>query len=213
MRKIDIKQWNRKEVFQFFSEVSDPFYVVCFRQDVTKLVQWTRQNGLSFYYSLIWLCTKALNRIDAFQYLIEDGEVYHIERRYPSFTDLKPNSEVFHITTCKSDGDIAEFCSTAKEKSLEQNCFIQLEDEGTDLIYFSCLPWIDITAVTNEKDRNDPNSKDDAIPHITWGRYIEKDGRLELGISLEVNHRFIDGYHIGRFTQELTNCINELIDE
>ena len=30
------------------------------------------------------------------------------------------------------------------------------------------------------------------------------------GISMEVNHRFIDGYHIGRFAQNLEQCINSL---
>ena len=33
---------------------------------------------------------------------------------------------------------------------------------------------------------------------------------LSLGLSVEVNHRFIDGVHIGRFAQELEKLIAEL---
>ncbi|CCX42952.1 putative uncharacterized protein [Clostridium sp. CAG:1024] len=48
MEKIDIGAWDRKELFDFFSSVSDPFYMVTFRQDVTKLCRYAKARGLSF---------------------------------------------------------------------------------------------------------------------------------------------------------------------
>ena len=65
---------------------------------------------------------------------------------------------------------------------------------------------MELTALTNERDA-DP---DDAAPRIAWGRYAERDGRLMLGLSLEVNHRLIDGVHIGRFAQALERRIAAL---
>jgi len=35
MQKIDLAVWPRAELFRFFSTVSDPFYSVTFRVDVT----------------------------------------------------------------------------------------------------------------------------------------------------------------------------------
>ena len=82
-----------------------------------------------------------------------------------------------------------------------------MSQEGDDLIFLSCLPWLDITALTNERDF-DP---DDAIPRLAWGKYVLREGRLELGYSVEVNHRFIDGLHIGRFGERLQALIEALI--
>lgn len=78
------------------------------------------------------------------------------------------------------------------------------------MIYFSCVPWIDITAVTNERDLAADGAKDESIPHITWGKYVPVGERMELGISIEVNHRLIDGLHIGKFAEELSRLIEEL---
>lgn len=78
---------------------------------------------------------------------------------------------------------------------------------GFDLIYISCLPWIELTALTNERDF-DP---DDAVPRIAWGKFRERDGRKILGMSMELNHRFTDGVHIGLFSQALDNLMAQLM--
>ena len=53
---------------------------------------------------------------------------------------------------------------------------------------------------------------DDAIPRIAWGKYREENGRLVLGMSLEVNHRLVDGLHIGLFARELDRVMDSLRD-
>ena len=103
-------------------------------------------------------------------------------------------------------GDIADFCFDAKRRSTEQTTFLSVDKEGADLIYISCLPWVELTALTNERDF-DP---DDAIPRISWGKYYERDGQKIIGMSLELNHRFTDGVHIGKFAEALENLISEL---
>ena len=99
MQKIDRSTWPRAEKFGFFSAVSQPFYSVTFRVDVTNLHAYTKQRGLSFYYALVYLATNAVNAVENFRYTIRDGEVYLLDERIPSFTDLKPGSEDFHIVT------------------------------------------------------------------------------------------------------------------
>ena len=37
MKEINMDLWGRKEIFDFFSTVSNPFYMVTFRLDVTEL--------------------------------------------------------------------------------------------------------------------------------------------------------------------------------
>lgn len=208
--KIDLQSWNRKDIFSFFENMSNPFYVVSFRQNVTKLYDFVKKNNLSFYYSLVYLCTRAVNEINAFHYVIKNGEIYRIDRRDPSFTDLRSGSENFYIVTLSAKNSIFEFNKAAKARSMNQTKFIDQDSETDTLIYFSCLPWIDITAITNERDLLADDAKDDSVPRISWGKYIEKDGRKELGISIELNHRLVDGVHIGMFAEKLSNLIDEL---
>lgn len=202
---IDKASWPRRELFDFFSPMSQPFFSVTFRQDVTRLVQFTRENRLSFYYSLVYLCTQAVNRVEAFRYALRGEDLVLLDRRNPSFTDLKPGAENFHIVTLPLEGDIRAFCAAARARSAAQTSLLDKED-SLDLIYFTCLPWVELTALTNERDF-DP---DDAVPRIAWGKYAREGDRKVLHISLELNHRFVDGLHAGRFHEGLSALMESL---
>lgn len=202
---VDKAAWPRRELFDFFSPMSQPFFSVTFRQDVTRLYAFAKENRLSFYHSLVYLCTQAVNRVEAFRYALRGEDLVLFSQRNPSFTDLKPGAESFHIVTLPMEGDIRAFCAAAKAKSAAQATFLDQED-SLDLIYFTCLPWVELTALTNER-AFDP---DDAVPRIAWGKYALEGDRKVLHISLELNHRFVDGLHVGRFHQELSALIQDL---
>ena len=206
IRDIDMNTWPRREIYDFFSPISNPFYSVTFTLDVTNLYRYVKERELSFYYALVYLCTQAVNRVEAFLYTIEDGKVRMYDKRQPSFTDLEKGSELFRMVFVPCEGSLDEFCRAAKAKSESQHFFFDPTAETNDLIYFSCLPWMDVTGLTNERNL-DP---DDAIPRIAWGKYIDIDGRKQLHISLEINHRLIDGVHLGRFNEELCRLIEAL---
>ena len=206
MKKIDLENWDRREIFAFFSPISHPFYAVCFRLDVTKLRLFCKEHGLSFYYAMVYLTTRAVNDVEAFLYTIEDGEVFLLEARRPSFTDRRPDEKYFRIVTLPCGGDLAAFCAAAAEKSSTQDAFIDFSSEGKDLVYLSTLPWLDLSALTNERDLD----RDDAIPRIAWGKFTEQNGRWTLGMSVEVNHRFVDGADVGAFAKRLEELIAAL---
>ncbi len=207
---IDFNTWERKDIFRMFNAMSNPFYAVTFRQDITRLYNYVKKNGISFYYSLCWVCAKAINEVEEFKLNINGDNIEILERRYPSFTDLKKGSNAFYIVTIKDDLSLIDFCKIAKEKSALQDVFIDKSAESDDLIYFSCLPWVDITSLTNERDLLTQKSRDDSIPRIAWGKYTIDGDKVSIGISIEVNHKLIDGLHIGLFAQNLTRIIEEL---
>ena len=202
---IDPAAWPRRELFQFFSPMTQPFFSVTFRQDVTRLYQFAHENRLSFYYALVYLATRAVNQVEAFRYALRGEDLLLFDQRIPSFTDLKPGAEQFHIVTLPMEEDIRAFCAAARAKSAAQTTFLDQED-SLDLIYFTCLPWVELTALTNERNF-DP---DDAVPRIAWGKYVREGDRKVLHISLELNHRFVDGLHVGRFHEGLAALMEAL---
>ena len=202
---VDRASWPRRELFDFFSPMSQPFYAVTFRQDVTRLYAFARENRLSFYHSLVYLCTRAVNQVEAFRYALQGEDLVLLDRRNPSFTDLKPGAEQFHIVTLPMEEELPSFCAAARARSAAQTSFLDQED-SLDLIYFTCLPWVELTALTNERDF-DP---DDAVPRVAWGKYAREGDRRVLHISMELNHRFVDGLHVGRFHEALSEMIEAL---
>ena len=151
--------------------------------------------------------TDAINAVENFRYTMRDGEVWLLDERTPSFTDLKPGSSQFHIVTLPKTGTLEEFCRAMQAKSAAQQVFLDTSTQSDALLYISCTPWFDLTGCTNERDFD----RDDNIPRITWGKYVrQENGRETLGLSIEVNHRLVDGVHLGRFYESLQNKINEL---
>lgn len=209
-RKIDINSWKRSEIFNFYGNISNPLYCVSFRQDVTNLYNYCSANHISFYYSLIYLCTKAVNSIEEFLYCIRPDGVYRIDHRNPSFTNFGSSSDIFHIVNVQFEENLFEFCTKTQLMNENQNKFIDLDDESDSLIFFSCIPWIDITGLTNASDLLSPMRNCDSVPRITWGKYVRVDNKYELGIAVEVNHRLVDGLHIGLFAKELSRLIDLL---
>ena len=204
---IDKAAWPRSAHYDFFGGMSDPFYALTFPVDITPLRAWCRARGLSFYMAMVYGVTKAMERVDAFLYKDRNGVIVKHDRLIPSFTDLRPGSDLFYIVTVEAGEDPEEFCRRAKARSAEQTGFITsggwAEDE---LVYFTCLPWFPVTAFTNERDLN----PSDSVPRVSWGRWRQEGDRYLLDLSLELNHRLLDGVHVGKFYDERTRWINSL---
>ena len=206
MQILDKETWPRKEIYEFFSRIDYPFYSVTLSLDVTNVRAFARAQGLSFYHLLIWACTKALNRLPAFRLRIRGEDLVLLEGADPSFTSMRPGEEVFQIITLPWEADPRAFCAHAGEKAARQATLLDQAAETDELIYFSCTPWFDFTALTNEHNFD----RDDSVPRLAWGKYYEEGGRLWVHLSVEVNHRLIDGVHLGQLKQALDEEIAAL---
>lgn len=206
MRFIDIETWERRDIFRLFSQLDYPFYAVTVPLDVTGVKDYAKSHGLSFYYTMIWLSMRAVNQVEAFRMRIRGEQVVVLDLSHPSFTVMKPGKTAFQIVTLPAGDDLPDFCRRAAEKVAQQVDFIAHDDETDELTYISCTPWFDFTALTNERSFD----RDDTVPRLAWGKYYEENGRLKLHLSIDVNHRTIDGYHIGQFVSALEKAIQNL---
>ena len=204
---IDKNTWKRRELYEFFAPMSHPFYALTFPVDVTALKAYTKRNQISFYYAMVYAVTKAMESVEAFRYKCRGEEIVLHDRLVPSFTDLRPGSDQFYIVTLEAGDDLDDFCRRAKAASAAQTEFLPRGPWAVDEeIFFTCLPWFPMTSLTNERDV-DPS---DSVPRVAWGKYEEKDGRLELSLSLELNHRLVDGVHVGQFHAALASFLEAL---
>lgn len=207
MKKIDIEKWDRKEHFMFFQKSDLPFYNTNFNLDITGLKEITKNAGVSFNTTLIYLTMQAMLKIENFRYRYESGSVIEYDTLVPSFTHIKKGESLFRFITVEFSGSLKEFDTAVKQKITDSKKYFDLEElkNGTNFVFLSSLPWIPFTGIDHTMALN----KYDTIPRITWGKYYQDGNRVLLPYNIQVNHLFIDGLHVGMFYE---NMLSEIAD-
>lgn len=206
MKEIDLNTWNRKEHFEFFYRMDYPQYNICMNVDATHLLNYTKENKLSFYYTMIFAVTKAADAVENLRYRIRDGKVVLHEHVHPSYTDMKTGDELFKFVTLELDNDIKTFCQKAKSKIETQlKAFDMNGFQGRDdLLYITCVPWISFTHLSHTISIN----RNDSVPRISWGKYFEQGGKMLLPFSVQVHHALVDGTHVGKYISVLQEIMD-----
>lgn len=208
MKQIDMNTWNRREHFNFFKDMPYPIYNICFDVDVTKVKEFTKANDISFNLAMIHVSTSSLNAIDNFKYRLRGEQVILHDLLTPSFADIQKNSDLFKMITVPFERDIKLFEKAASDKAKNQQQYFVLSDFSgrDDFVFYSAIPWITFTGI----DHTINLKREDAVPRISWGKYYRNNGRLLLPYNIQVNHMFVDGYHLGMFKEKLDKEIDTL---
>lgn len=209
-RRIDIKSWPRKEIFELFGNGYSPYYDVTVQLDVTKLMGVCRQKGLSFYRAMLYAVTRAANGIPAFLVRIRPEGVFEIPCASPSYTVAGAGDTFGIVGVDYVPGEsLSAFCRRAKAVEQGQQGIQADEETRDDLFFFSCLPWFSYTGITQER----PISPNDSFPRFLWGKFEQKEGRYTLPFSMELNHRLLDGGHIQQLLVELEKVFEMIAKE
>lgn len=212
--KIDINNWKRKLAYETFSSYSDPYTGIVTKIDITNLINFCKQNKISFYGCMTYFVLKSLNGIDAFKYGFgkEDGNefVYKYDTLAATATVINSDNELNFTRYVEYDEDISnfliEFSKATEDASNNVPYYKILGLENMNKINITCIPWITFSNFKDAIDFNEKNSK----PKICWGKYYLDDDRYLIDISLLVNHAFQDGYHMRLFFNNLQQNIYNL---
>ena len=138
MEIIDRGAWPREGHYRFFAPMSQPFYSLTFPVDVTALRVYVKERRLSFYPAMVYQVTRAMDDVEAFRLRDRNGTIVRHDQLVPSFTDLKPGSELFHIVTLPA-GDGFSFCRQLRRLSRTPVIFLTvLDDEDSIVQGLSC---------------------------------------------------------------------------
>lgn len=74
-KKVDISTWKRREHFDFFASMDDPFYGVVANVDFTDCHSEAKADGASFFLYSLHKIMKAVNQIEEFRTRIEGNDV------------------------------------------------------------------------------------------------------------------------------------------
>lgn len=198
---LDLENWNRKAQFHFFRNYDQPFFNICAQVDITACQQFTRDKGLSFFLTSLYLATRAANDIPEFRYRLRSEKVLVHEVIHAGSTVLR-RDETFGFCYFEYQPDFPTFHESAAQQLtdfLEKNPALDPRDERDDLIHYSVLPWIAFTSISHARRFG----TEDSVPKIVFGKYEESGGRIKMPVSVEAHHALMDGLHAGRFFETL----------
>ena len=94
--KVNLDEWNRGKLFKNYIDNMRIVMSLTADIDVTKLIEFTKNSGLKFYPSMIWVVSKVVNAHDEFKYSWDkDGNLIKWNFISPSYTDFHKEDENF----------------------------------------------------------------------------------------------------------------------
>jgi len=198
MKTIDISSWNRREHFAFFSQFDEPFFSIVSEVDCTVAYRKAKEHDIPFFVWYLYQSLQAANMVEPFRYRIIDGDVVILDEIHASSTVARKD-HTFGFTFMPYRENMKAFVLEAlpeinRVQQLEGLCFEE-KTGRIDVIHYSSIPWINFTALTHARH----NARKDSVPKISFGQYLEKEGKLMMPVSVSVHHGLMDGYHVGQF--------------
>lgn len=201
-RVIDIATWNRKEHYEFFGSMDDPFFGVTVEVDMSPTYREAKADNASFFLYSFHRILRAVNAVEALRLRVEEGEVACFDVIHGSSTVGREDGTfgfgffpyVADRTTFVEKG-MAEI---RRVQGLTGLCRDQAS-RRVDLIRFSPVPWIAFTEMKHASSIR----TGDTVPRISTGRLTEREGKRWMPLSICVHHGLADGRDVGLFLDAL----------
>jgi chloramphenicol O-acetyltransferase type A len=203
---LDLANWARRDLFEFFHGYANPYFNICTRLDVTRLVGLLRDRpDVSVSLAYLYLALRVANEIEPFRYRLKDGKVIVHDVINGGTTVLLPN-ESFSYAYFDYQEDFQTFFLAARESIKRvQAAGLLKPTMRDDLIYFTVLPWVSFTSFAHARTPG----RGESIPRIAFGKFARESDRTLLPISVEVHHALMDGLHVGRYLTRLEEVLAE----
>ncbi|MDQ5928784.1 MAG: chloramphenicol O-acetyltransferase type [Bacteroidota bacterium] len=204
---LDLENWNRKEHFEHFSKMDEPFFGVTVEIDCTKAYQTAKNLKTSFFIFYLHKTLVAVNSIESFKYRIAENQIYINERVDASATiGRKDGTFGFSLMEYNPDFNIFEKNACAEIDRIQNTTGLFTRSFDDDnVIHFSAIPWLNFTSISHARSYSYP----DSCPKISFGKMMTSEtGKKTMTMSAHVHHGLMDGLHVGQFVdlfQELLN--------
>ena len=206
-RYIDLANWSRRELFEFFIDYTSPYFNICATVDVTELVAFVRKrHDLRISLALHYFALRVANEIEPFRYRLKDRKVIVYDVVNGGTTVLLPN-ESFAYAYYSYQRNFEQFVKEmGKAIDDVRNGTGELKPtQRDDVIYHTTLPWISFTSFAHARNKG----RGDSVPRIVFGKFTKENDRMRLPISVEVHHALMDGLHVGRYLTRLEETLAE----
>jgi chloramphenicol O-acetyltransferase type A len=202
--QIDLKTWERTELYELFRSFPEPFHGVCLRVDCTETFRFAKDSHLSVFLTLLHRSLLAAQQVQNFKTRIVDGSVWKYQTIHGGSAVGRSNGTIGfgHYSYEPQTVPFVKEASLVVERVKGR---LDLERfPGQNLIRYSVLPWFDFTSISHAM--NSPAM--DSAPKITFGKITEANGRRTLPVSIHVHHALADGLHVAQFVEQFQKYLS-----
>jgi len=201
--KIDMNNWERRDLFYYFSQMAPTAYSLTVDVDVTKLLSVTKEKNLKFFPAYLWLVTRNLNRFPEFKCAIKDGVLGYYDTLVPMYATWHEDSHSFSFMWTEFAEQFSDFYRAYLENQEKHGGNHQLLARPglppENAYTVSALPWVEFRHFAVHSYEN----KAYFFPSVEAGKYHKEGGRMLMPLSLNCHHATTDGYHISEFLKAL----------
>ena len=207
-RRFNPEGWNRKEHFELFSRMDNPYVGVVAEVKCNKAYQYAKANNISFFALYLHCSMLAENSVDEFKYRLEDDEIF-IYDKIDCGTTIGRKDGTFGFAFIPYSEDFETFNANLQHEIKEvENCeglHIKNEDLTLGLIRHSTFPWSKFTGLTQPSNYGTKES----IPRIIFGKAYQQNDFMMLPVSVDANHGFVDGLHLAKYLAAFEQELNK----
>jgi len=207
MKTITFSNPHRQKHFDFFNQMNHPHFNVTIELEVKKFVVFLNDAKIKFTPAMVFAISQAANKVKEFKWRIRNKEVVEHKWVNPSYAIYTEASSVFSFCTVGFKPNLNEFIKDALEVEIkmQQNPSFEDEPDRDDYLFMSSIPWFHFTAIQHAMQYHPC----DSVPRFTFGKYIEKQNKLMMPLSIQVHHALVNGKEVANFIELIQAYLNE----
>lgn len=205
---IDMKTWPMAQAFYYYTQMAPTSYTINVNIDVTILRRTLKSKGYKFFPAYIYLVTRAINKQDELRVALNDGTLGRWKILTPAYPQFHEDDKTTSLLWTEYDDCFETFYKRYIDDTANYGgSHGILTSKGLpppNAYIISCIPWFTF----NSFSLHNHGIKDYYVPSLEAGGFAERDGRIEMPLSITVHHATTDGYHLKVFFDELQRTMN-----
>lgn len=200
-KPIDLSQWDRTEYYLHFMNDVICSYSTTVDIDITPL------NKQRLYPAMLWLLTRTVNQMPEFRTALRTDGPGIYDEMHPSYTLFNKERKNFTCVWTQYNDDYEIFLRDYEDNVAcysNSTRYIAKPDRPENSFDVSMIPWFNFSAF----NINVYDSGHYLLPIFTMGKFIDIAGKRNLPLAIQVHHAVCDGYHVGKFIEQLQENVN-----
>lgn len=203
LKYINIDNLKRKEYFYYYYKNIKCTFTMNTELDITELIENLKDKNIKLYPVLIYLLSRIVNKYTEFRMCMDkNGKLGYWENMKPAYTVFNKKKETFFNLWSDYDENFSKFYNNyLKDEKLYENSESMFPRGEMPPYTFSIsiIPWVNFTGF----NLNIYSDGSYLLPIFTFGKYRKKNDKIIIPLSIQVHHAVCDGFHAGRFFNEL----------
>lgn len=193
---LDLQTWPMSQSFYYYTQIAPTGYTVNVMVDVTILKRELKKRKLKFFPAYLYVVFKAITKQKELRIDMKDevlGVWDFLSPVYPQFhEDDKTTSLLW--TEYNDDFDIFyhRYLSDTNQYGKSHGILSSKGVPKPNSFVISCIPWFTFRSFSVHNH----GMKDYYFPTFEAGKFIEKDDKFYMPLSITVHHATVEGYHV-----------------